>query len=261
MLPALGIALACPSLAALVTVFYSCLIVFAVAVYRKWFRVPVKVLSSPGPLRQRQSALWRDADISGFSEIPISRTGCGCFCSLISQMEITGWNRREIFSDRAGLVGESAAFAEQAKGLAMSEIMLTGIAGYYGLVAAVLLAAAVVALFLAFLRISLRQRNCLGMLMGCGCTAVLLVQTLVYLAANLGNVRAGERLPLRVGGRHFDICNLYSARNSAEYLQISEYRAGDPEVRGDVPGGAVVLISCMQISAVRSPLAHLPRPG
>ena len=199
MLPALGIALACPSLAALVTVFYSCLIVFAVAVYRKWFRVPVKIFLA--------------GTAAAAAVCPLA--GCGYIWFLgntyqqdrlrvLLQFDFSDGNyRMELVRNILGqsrMVGESAAFAEQAKGLAMSEIMLTGIAGYYGLVAAVLLAAAVVALFLSFLRISLRQRNCLGMLMGCGCTAVLLVQTLVYLAANLGMFSLGSDCPFVSGG-------------------------------------------------------------
>ena len=55
----------------------------------------------------------------------------------------------------------------------LSDFLLVGVARYYGVLAAVLLAGILLFLLLRFLRISLRQKNQLGMLMGngvvCGC--------------------------------------------------------------------------------------------
>ena len=64
--------------------------------------------------------------------------------------------------------------------------MMTHVAVSYGILAALLLAGLILALFVYFLRVSLRQRNQLGMIMGTGCVLVLLAQTLLYLLINGG---------------------------------------------------------------------------
>lgn len=64
--------------------------------------------------------------------------------------------------------------------------MMTHVAVNYGILAALLLAGLILALFIYFLRVSLRQKNQLGMIMGTGCVLVLLAQTLLYLMINGG---------------------------------------------------------------------------
>lgn len=64
--------------------------------------------------------------------------------------------------------------------------MMTHVAVSYGILAALLLAGLILALFIYFLRVSLRQKNQLGMIMGTGCVLVLLAQTLFYLMINGG---------------------------------------------------------------------------
>ena len=64
--------------------------------------------------------------------------------------------------------------------------MMTHVAASYGILAALLIAGMMLALFIYFLRISLRQKNQLGMIMGTGCVLVLLAQTLLYLVINGG---------------------------------------------------------------------------
>ncbi|MCR1868364.1 FtsW/RodA/SpoVE family cell cycle protein [Murimonas intestini] len=64
--------------------------------------------------------------------------------------------------------------------------MLTYVAAFYGILAAAALAGAVIFVFFRFFRISLRQKNQLGMIMGAGCSAAFLLQTAAYIINNLG---------------------------------------------------------------------------
>lgn len=64
--------------------------------------------------------------------------------------------------------------------------MLSGVAASYGILAAALIVGLILFLFIRFMRISFRQRNQLGMLMGTGCCAVFLIEMLIYIAVNLG---------------------------------------------------------------------------
>ncbi len=47
-------------------------------------------------------------------------------------------------------------------------------------------------LFLYFLKVSLKQKNQLGMIMGCGCSVVLFAQLLVYILINMGVIPVGS---------------------------------------------------------------------
>ena len=47
-------------------------------------------------------------------------------------------------------------------------------------------------LFLYFLKVSLKQKNQLGMIMGCGCSVVLFAQLLFYILINTGVLPAGS---------------------------------------------------------------------
>lgn len=67
-----------------------------------------------------------------------------------------------------------------------SSHLLTCVIASYGILAGVLLAVLLVVLFLRFARISLQQRNQLGMVMGTGCTMLFLIQVVVFIAENTG---------------------------------------------------------------------------
>ena len=56
----------------------------------------------------------------------------------------------------------------------------------YGILAGVLLVLCLVVLVLRFAKISLNQKNQLGMMMGFGCVMVLAIQFLLSLLANIG---------------------------------------------------------------------------
>lgn len=67
-----------------------------------------------------------------------------------------------------------------------SAYVLSYISITYGLIAGILIACALAALIAIVFGISLKQKNQLGMLMGCGCGMVLLVTTLINIFQNLG---------------------------------------------------------------------------
>lgn len=82
----------------------------------------------------------------------------------------------------------------------LSDYVLAGVAGYYGILA-VLLAGLLLFPLFRFLRISIRQRNQLGMLMGTGCSAILLIEAAGYLLNNFGLTYMGNYCPfLTYGG-------------------------------------------------------------
>ena len=77
----------------------------------------------------------------------------------------------------------------------LSDFLLVNVARYYGILAAVLLSGLLIFLLLRFLRLSLRQRNQLGMLMGTGCAAVFLIEAVFYFMNNCGVMYLGNYCP------------------------------------------------------------------
>lgn len=82
----------------------------------------------------------------------------------------------------------------------MVEFVLSGVAASYGILAAALIMGLILFLFMRFMRISLGQRNQLGMLMGTGCCAVFLIETLIYIAVNLGIIYIDSCCPFLTPG-------------------------------------------------------------
>ena len=74
----------------------------------------------------------------------------------------------------------------------LSDYLLTCIISYFGIVAAVIVTGLVAFLFFHFLRISLCQKNQMGMIMGAGCCEVWMMNLICYVANNLG------AMPMRV---------------------------------------------------------------
>lgn len=83
----------------------------------------------------------------------------------------------------------------------VSDYTLAYVISCYGILAAVILVGAIGLLLMRFYRISLKQKNGLGMIMGAGCSTVLLLQLAFYLLNNLGIVPMGSYCPfLTYGG-------------------------------------------------------------
>ena len=81
------------------------------------------------------------------------------------------------------------------------DFVLSGVIAYYGILAAVIFVGLLLFLLVRFLKISLGQRNQLGMLMGAGCSVLFLVEAAFYLLTNLGVIYVGTFCPfLSYGG-------------------------------------------------------------
>ena len=97
---------------------------------------------------------------------------------------------------KSRLVGAGDAMVPDVSFLpALSDFLLVNVARYYGILAAVLLSGLLIFLLLRFLRLSLRQRNQLGMLMGTGCAAVFLIEAVFYFMNNCGVMYLGNYCP------------------------------------------------------------------
>ena len=91
------------------------------------------------------------------------------------------------------LVGKGVNFAEAADTVPESmDFVLAYTAAYFGVLAAVFLAGAIILLFLRLLSCTWRQANRLGMLMGIGCGAVLLTEIAWYVLINMGIIIPGS---------------------------------------------------------------------
>ena len=102
---------------------------------------------------------------------------------------------REILG-KSRLVGAGDAMVPDVSFLPeLSDFLLVNVARYYGILAAVLLSGLLIFLLLRFLRLSLRQRNQLGMLMGTGCAAVFLIEAVFYFMNNCGVMYLGNYCP------------------------------------------------------------------
>ena len=105
------------------------------------------------------------------------------------------------FLDSSRIAGAGAADADVLRIPEVSEFALTGVIAYYGILAAAVLAGLLLFLLFRFLKISLRQRNQLGMLMGTACSILFLLETAGYIVTNLGVSYIGVFCPfLSYGG-------------------------------------------------------------
>lgn len=181
--------------------FLTYLVVLALAVYRGWYRLKRKpVLAGIG------------AFVVG---LPLAAACCCWFFGADYQRErllfylspAVGWDKQpqEIVSNgimyvrailgNSSLIGQGNGVPDISDMPELSDYLLAGVAGYYGVLLAVFLAGLLLFLLLRFLRVSLRQRNQLGMLMGTGCAAVFLIETAFYLMNNFGVMYLGNYCP------------------------------------------------------------------
>ena len=189
------------------TLFLTYLVVLALAVYRRWYR-----------LRRKAVLAGIGAFVVG---LPLVTACYYWFFGAHYQRErllfylspAVGWDKQpqEVVSNgieyvrailgNSSLIGRGNGVPDIADMPELSEYLLAGVAGYYGILAAVLLAGLLLFLLFRFLRISLRQRNQLGMLMGAGCSAAFLIEVGGYLLNNFGIMYMGNYCPfLTYGG-------------------------------------------------------------
>lgn len=94
---------------------------------------------------------------------------------------------REMLSGSSAFHG-NPQFKELLTSVDGSVHLLASVVAAYGILAGMLLVLCLVVLVLRFAKISLNQKNQLGMVMGTGCTALFLIQTVVFILENLGGV-------------------------------------------------------------------------
>lgn len=108
---------------------------------------------------------------------------------------------REMISGSSAFHG-NPQFKELLKYVDGSVHLLASVVAAYGILAGILLVLCLVFLIFRFAKISLNQKNQLGMVMGTGCTALFLIQTVVFILENLGGVgEMGIYCPFFTTGR------------------------------------------------------------
>ena len=163
-------------------------VVLAVAVHKGWFQVCKKaVLTGIGAV---------------VVLIPVLLAGgLGCFGKAYQKERVVailsignyaanfpGVNViREMISGSSAFHG-NPQFKELLTSVDGSVHLLASVVAAYGILAGMLLVLCLVVLVLRFAKISLNQKNQLGMVMGIGCTALFLIQTVVFILENLGGV-------------------------------------------------------------------------
>lgn len=173
------------------------LVVLAAAVWKKWFRVPRKpvlagiAVFAAGMPAAAAALTWLFGE--GYQRerlravLDPSGSEAGYGASLV----------REVLGGSRMLGGDAADITRLPD---LGNFVLSGVIVYYGIIAAVLLAGLILFLFVRFMRISLRQKNQLGMLMGTGCSAVFLLELILYILNNLGVVYVDSYCPFLTSG-------------------------------------------------------------
>ena len=108
---------------------------------------------------------------------------------------------REMLSGSSAFHG-NPQFKELLTSVDGSVHLLASVVAAYGILAGILLVLCLVILIFRFAKISLNQKNQLGMVMGTGCTALFLIQTVVFILENLGGIgEMGIYCPFFTTGR------------------------------------------------------------
>ena len=185
MIPGTAVAIVCNSTGMMFVLLITYLAVFGMAVYRGWYRVSRKTLLS--------------VTVAAAVLLPVVMAVLYWFLGTDYQKErlmsflqyepqyvsyISVYVRELLANSR--LIGQGAGVPDIGSMPELSEVMLSAVAGYYGILVALALLGFILFLLLRFLRTSLRQRNQLGMLMGFGCAFIFLAEALIYLLNNCG---------------------------------------------------------------------------
>ena len=186
----------------------SYVIVLAAAVWRNWFRLNRKVimgiLVGTAVLLPTAGAAWIMVFFKNYQQARLLAMFRPMLTFLngedaVDVSYMTDAVRAMLDGSRA--VGESTSVLNGDLIPNPSELILTQIAAYYGVLVAAVITGLLVFLFLRFLRVSLKQRNQLGLLMGTGCAVIFLIHTAVYILNNLGLTYLGSFCPfLGYGG-------------------------------------------------------------
>ncbi len=227
MLPGTGMAFFCNGTWMSVILLLTYLIVFALAVWKNWFQIPRRLcLAAIGAAALLLPVVA--AFYVGFFGEDYQKERLGAIFGTGEELNFVSAFVRELLTG-SRLLGKNTGLPDTVMMPAdPREIALAGLAGYYGILAALAVAGALLFLLLRFLHISLRQRNQLGMLMGTGCAAVFLIQTGIYIVNNLGIAYFGTYCPfLSMGGSGAVVTYIILGL----MLSVCRYRNTAPERR------------------------------
>lgn len=197
MIPGCFLALLCVGLWMVFILYLTYLIVCGIAVYRGWYRVRRKaVLIGAGLLPFAGAGLiWLiGKDYQRERLLFYLSSALGADDRLRDRWPYAVVYVKELLKN-SRMFGGGNGVPDISDMPELSDFMLSGVAGYYGIFAAMLLGGALLFLLLRFLWISGRQKNQLGMLMGTGCAGVFLIEAGFYFLNNLGIMYLGNYCP------------------------------------------------------------------
>ena len=163
-------------------------VVLAAAVYKGWFQVCKKaVLTGIGAVVVLipvllAGGLWCFGKAYQKERV-VAILSIGDYAANFPGVNVI----REMISGSSAFHG-NPQFKELLTSVDGSVHLLASVVAAYGILAGILLVLCLAVLILRFAKISLNQKNQLGMVMGTGCTALFLIQTVVFILENLGGV-------------------------------------------------------------------------
>lgn len=212
MMPPLFITLRIPSFMTMAMLLLAMLIMLTVALARGWFRVPKKAvitvlwavcLVSPMMLLVYESALgnnYRSMRLQSILGNIMEFFGAKSPFEVLPAMSEQQHYVKNIL-EQSKMIGGNGAVQDSFEFFGRNTYMLTYVIGFYGILAAVLLMAAIVFLIMRLFRNSFRQKNQLGMIMGTGCASVFFFRIVLYVLNNLGFLGSDLDCPfLTMGG-------------------------------------------------------------
>lgn len=199
-LPGVMAAASCSGPGAALLLLIIDLVILGIAVWKKWFPAArKKVLLGLGCAVILLPALSAGITLLFGNEYQKVR-----LAALFGRVDQGGNWARQTLQDILGsskLIGASQQMLDQEEAFSAADFVLTYITGYYGILAALVLIGLILYLVFRLFRVSLRQKNRLGMLMGAGSAVVMTAQVLIYVLCNMGIILPGTiYCPFLTGG-------------------------------------------------------------
>lgn len=186
MVPPLLVVEFVPSTLTSITLLLSFLVILFAAVYKNWFKVSKKiVLGGIGTFIFVYPAVvcafvWMYGYEYQKMRLQVlldpASTDAGYQILMLRKL-----------IDGSKFIGQNNTFNKEFMALPVNhDYVLTYVTSYYGILAAVAGMALLVFMIFRLMKISLKQKNQLGMLMGVGCSAVFIFQIIFYILNNIG---------------------------------------------------------------------------
>ncbi|MBS6396283.1 MAG: FtsW/RodA/SpoVE family cell cycle protein [Clostridiales bacterium] len=195
-----------PSLTSFLTLGVVMLGLFSVAVSKGWYQMNRKrvligawlcILCLPVLLT---GAWWLTGNLAEYQMARIRAFWSGGETSYLEEMIHSLLGESRMIGGSGALSGGPEMFRDLWAEL-NSDFMLVYVISAYGILAGLLVVGLLVGLTVKIFRISMGQRNQLGMIVGCSCGMVILAQAVLHLAVNLGIAPAtSSMLPLLSAG-------------------------------------------------------------